>query len=128
MVGNVIAAGWDAIDTALARLYPGVQPFGAHATERIARVLAARLPYGRGLVIDAPDSGVLLRPGERVTVTEPCEGCVEIEIPPDVLTELTTVLRPAAGTHPLRTAPSLIVEIVRSQIRDQDGNVVEEIG
>ncbi|GAA1262467.1 hypothetical protein Psi02_74920 [Planotetraspora silvatica] len=105
-----------------------VLTFGANAAERIAQALAGRLPYGRDLSIAAPGGGVRLRPGDHVTVTESGDGYVEVEIPPDVLSELTTVLHPTAGVHVLRTAPGLIVEIVESRIRDQEGNVVEVIG
>ena len=40
--------------------------------------------------------------------------------------ELAATLRPVAGTYPV--ADGLTIEVVVSQIRDQDGNVVEEIG
>ncbi|MGA8115950.1 MAG: suppressor of fused domain protein [Actinocatenispora sp.] len=105
-----------------------VLSFGASAAPRIARVLAARLPFGRGLAVDAPEGKVGFLPGERFAITGPADGRIEIHLPATALTELTSVLRPTVGTHPLGSAPGLTVRIVRSQIRDQAGNVVAEIG
>lgn len=102
--------------------------FGANPAPRIARVVAARLPHGRGLLVEAPSGGVGFLPGERLDIRELGDGYLEIELPPPVLTELTQVLRPLAGTYPLQSAPGLTVRVVKSQIRDQDGAVVSEIG
>lgn len=102
--------------------------FGANAAERISRALQARLPFGRGLLLQAQGSSVAFRPGEHVTITNADNGFLEIQIPPAVLPELTHVLRPVAGTYRLASAPELAVQIMKSQIRDQEGAVVAEIG
>lgn len=102
--------------------------FGANAAARVGRVLAARLPFGRGLLIDSPNGAVGFQPGERVAVTDRGEGFAEIQVPPPVLAELGGALRPVAGTYRLPSAPELAVRIVKSQIRDPEGNVVAEIG
>lgn len=102
--------------------------FGASAAERIARVLAARLPFGQGLHIAAPESAIAFRPGDQVTITDSGDGLVEIEVPSALFTELTTTLRPVAGTYRLPSAPNLMLRIVKSQIRAQDGSIVTEIG
>jgi hypothetical protein len=102
--------------------------FGANAAERISRVLQARLPFGRGLLLQAQDSGVAFRPGEHVTITDAGNGLLEIQTPPAMLQELTHVLRPVAGTYRLASIPELAVQIIKSQIRDREGAVVAEIG
>ncbi|MGN9909847.1 suppressor of fused domain protein [Phytohabitans sp. LJ34] len=102
--------------------------FGANAAARVGRVLAARLPFGRGLLVDGPNGAVGFQPGERVTVTDRGEGFAEIQVPPPVLAELAGALRPVAGTYRLPSAPNLSVRIVKSRIRDPDGNIVAEIG
>ncbi|MEO3743665.1 suppressor of fused domain protein [Plantactinospora sp. B5E13] len=122
-------AGW--------RIGPGGQPgepatttvtVGANAAERISRVLAARLPFGHGLFLQARESAISFRPSDRFAVTDNGNGLVSIDVPPAVRAELTDVLRPVAGTYRLAGAPELVVEIVVSRIRDQEGNVVAEIG
>ncbi|MEE6261323.1 suppressor of fused domain protein [Plantactinospora sonchi] len=122
-------AGW--------RTEPGDRPgepatttvkVGANAADRISRVLAARLPFDRGVILQSRDSAVSFRPGDRFAVTDTGDGLVALDVPPAVLAELTDVLRPVAGTYRLASAPELVVEIVMSRIRDQEGNVVAEIG
>lgn len=116
---------------------PGGQPgeqvtttvtVGANAADRIGRVLAARLPFGHGMFLQARESAISFRPGDRFAVTDNGDGLVALDVPPAVLAELTDVLRPVAGTYRLASAPELVVEIVTSRIRDQEGNVVAEIG
>ncbi|MFU8851931.1 suppressor of fused domain protein [Micromonospora sp. SL1-18] len=102
--------------------------FGASAAARIGRVLHARLPFGRDLLVEAHDGGIGFRPGVEVSVREVGGGMLEVEVPPALLDELTEVLRPVTGSHHLASAPELAVEIVQSRIRDQEGNVVAEMG
>ena len=102
--------------------------FGANAAVRISRVLQGRLPFGRGLLLQAQDRSVAFRPGEQVTMTDAGDGLLEIQIPPAVLRQLTHILRPIAGTYRLPSVPGLSVRIVKSQIRDREGTVVADIG
>ncbi|MBO0867512.1 MAG: suppressor of fused domain protein [Micromonosporaceae bacterium] len=102
--------------------------FGAKAAEGIARVLPARLSFGRGLLIDGPDRSIELLPGDRLAITHRDRDLLELQLPAPVLDELAAALRPVAGTYRLPSAPGLTVEIVKSQIRDRDGNIVAEVG
>jgi suppressor of fused-like protein len=102
--------------------------FGANAAEHIAAVLAGRLPHGRGLAVDGPHQHVLIRPAAERAITEISGETLELSLPPDAVSELTGLLRPVAGVYPLSTVPDLAIEIIRSQIRDRDGNVVREVG
>jgi hypothetical protein len=104
--------------------------FGATAAKRIAQVLPGRLPHGRGLAVDAPEGGVLFRPtdapDDELSVTEAENGYAEVRLPEAAAADLAATLRPVAGEYPVSDA--LVIEVVKSQIRDQDGNVVQEIG
>lgn len=102
--------------------------FGANAATRIGGVLAARLGYGRGLIVDGPDGAVAFRPGDTFGVADLGDGAIEVSLPDAAVAELAGALRPVAGTYTVTGAPGLVVRIVRSQIRDADGNVVAEIG
>ncbi|MFE9205043.1 suppressor of fused domain protein [Micromonospora sp. NPDC007230] len=124
----VAEAGWRTERSGWARTKRTTLTFGANAAARIGRVLNARLPFGRSLVVAARDGGVEFRPGAQATVRDVGGGMLEVQLPPAVLDELTEVLRPVAGSHHLAGASELTVEIVRSRIRDQDGNVVAEVG
>ncbi|WP_027346313.1 suppressor of fused domain protein [Hamadaea tsunoensis] len=100
--------------------------FGANAAPRIGRILTARLPFGRGLLVESSTGAVGLQPGDAFAVTPGDDGFLELTVPPRVLDDLVGALRPRAGVYAVSDA--LTVEIVKSQIRDQDGEVVEEIG
>jgi hypothetical protein len=61
-------------------------------------------------------------------ITDLGDGLIEVELPAQLLTELTTVLHPRAGLYQLASAPNLAIEITKSRIRDQEGNVIREVG
>ena len=46
---------------------------------------------------------------------------------PDHLTELTDALRPKAGTYPIPGLKNAVLEVLRTEITDNDGNVVEVV-
>ncbi|MEV4417717.1 suppressor of fused domain protein [Catellatospora sp. NPDC049609] len=118
----VADAGWRA-DGATTTLR-----FGANAAPRLGRVLTARLAHGRDLIVGGPDGTVIFRPADAFATAGLDDGTLEVRLPAALAAELADVLRPVAGTYPLATAPALAVQIMRSQIRDTDGNVVAEIG
>ncbi len=101
---------------------------GANAAERIARILAARLPFGRGLLVDGTNEAIGFQSGERLVITDRGDHFVEIHLPQPILAELTALLRPTAGTYSVPGAPDLVLRINKSQIRGQDGTVVAEVG
>jgi hypothetical protein len=102
--------------------------FGASAVERIARVLMGRLPFGKGLLVEGPDTSVRFAPGEALAITDRGHGLVEIALPPHMLTEFVSVLRPVAGRYDLPGTAKLAVQIVMSKIRGTDGAIVAEVG
>jgi hypothetical protein len=102
--------------------------FGANAVERIARVLMGRLPFGRGLLVDGPDAAVGFLPGDHLAIDDRGNGLLEIALPPDLLIEFVSVLRPVAGSYDLPGSADLAVQIVKSQIRGVDGTVIAEVG
>ena len=121
-------AGWRTEKGGWARRKTTTVTFGANAAERISRVLQTRLPFGRGLLLQAQDNCVAFRPGEHLMITDVGDGLLEIQTPAAVLLELAHLLQPVAGTYRLASAPELVVQITKSQIRDQDGAIVAEIG
>jgi hypothetical protein len=102
--------------------------FGASAAPRVSRMLGARVPFGRGLLVDSPDGAVGLRPGDHTASYADADGVLEVTLTPDALDELVAALRSAAGEHRMRHVPDLTVRVVRSRIRDANGEVVAEIG
>jgi hypothetical protein len=105
-----------------------VLSLGANAVTSLTIVLPGRLRHGRDLHIKGSDTAVTLTPADDFWVTENDDGSATIGVPTRVADELLALLVPQAGRHRLTSAPGLIVEIVRSQIRSQDGDLVGEIG
>jgi suppressor of fused len=77
---------------------------------RVAGVLAARLPYGRGLLVSTWDRAVEILPGDRCTVT-PGADLVEITVPPDAVDALLDILRAAEGVHSSPSLPGVTIEL-----------------
>lgn len=105
-----------------------VLTFGANAAERIGRVMMGRLPHGLGLAVDGPSGAIGFLPGEHLEITQQDGGFLEVRLPAPTASEVAALLRPIAGVYPVPGEPALAIEIIKSQIRDQDGNLIQEIG
>lgn len=97
---------------------------GANAARDFGSYLAGRIPFGQSLVIGGGDKPLAFLPGESVSWEETQEA-LKIFLPAAAAREMETAVPPRAGTYRLAAAPGLVFEIVKSYIRDQDGNVVE---
>ncbi|UWZ36342.1 suppressor of fused domain protein [Dactylosporangium roseum] len=101
---------------------------GAHIADRVAHTLLGRLPFGRPLVVNGPDSTVVFSSGSYSVGTGEDPEALEVVLTDEALDGLIGVLVPVSGVRTVPTAPPLVVEIIRSDIRDHDGNVVTTIG
>jgi suppressor of fused len=100
--------------------------FGALAAPLIGRMLAARLGFGRGLVVTAPDGGITFVSGADFAVTVGDTTTV-VAVPEAALSELVDALRPRAGRYPVPAVPGLEVEIEPTAMRDAHGNETGEV-
>lgn len=106
---------------------------GALSVSTIRPLLAGRLRAGNELLLLGPEQPganrrVVLSPGATYAAEFPEEDLLKLTVPPAVFTELAAVLQPAADRHQIQAAPGLTIEIVRSQVRNGDGEVVQTIG
>ncbi|WP_432981118.1 suppressor of fused domain protein [Dactylosporangium sp. CA-233914] len=99
---------------------------GAHVAPRVAETLLGRLPFGRPLRLDGPHSSAEFSSGSFSV--RPDEELLDVVLTGEALDGLIQVLVPVAGVRAAPGAEPLVVEIVRSQIRDPGGNVVRTIG
>ncbi|RFU40753.1 suppressor of fused domain protein [Actinomadura logoneensis] len=95
---------------------------GALQAAGVAETLPGRLAHGRELLLQSDDAMVLLVPadGGGLTVREH-QGGVEIGVPVAALDGLVGALRPEAGVRAVPGLPGLVLEVVRTVIRDRDG-------
>ncbi|MEU7868253.1 suppressor of fused domain protein [Dactylosporangium sp. NPDC049140] len=102
---------------------------GAHVAPRVADTLLGRLPFGRTLRLDGPESSAEFSAGSFFVGTAPgAEDQLQVVLTDEALDGLLQVLVPLAGVRAAPGAEPLVVEIVRSEIRDPEGNVVRTIG
>ncbi len=99
--------------------------FGAHAAPRIATALKGRLPFGRAFTVFSGERQLTFEPGDELAMTHDEEG-LTISVPADIVGPLAEALTPVAGMTAV--ASGLTVEIVPTEIRDSEGNVLYVVG
>ena len=109
-----------------AKGYEGILRFGAGHTETLATMLKARLGKGRKLYLSGKEFSISFNYDEKTgfEINEPDYGVVNLNN--EALEELCTALKPHAGRNHLKSIP-LLLEIVPTYIKDNDGNVVQVI-
>lgn len=100
---------------------------GARQVQDIRGLLAHRLPFGREFALIGGEFKVVFVPGgeNRHAVDG---STLRVEIRPDTLTEIQSVLDPQESIYPLSTFKGMVVHVKKTHIHDQDGKVVETIG
>ena len=98
---------------------------GAGHDQTLVRMLRARVGKGRSLFLQGSDQAVLFQPGEQAEIGKE-DDMLALTLPEDALEELCAALQPHAGTYPLASFP-MTVELVPTEITDQDGNVIRVI-
>lgn len=99
-----------------------VVEIGASQVESFLDALALRLPYGRDLVVVSDDAVVRLEPGESASVADDTVHLTDAQVK-----QLTQLLKPLAGDYQVAGFEGTW-RVIRSEITDESGNVVEVIG
>lgn len=122
------SCGWLALvlecETKARPVRVGVQSI---AVEGLSRRLLGRLPFGRELVLNGKDATVVFKPGE-ISKLELVEDAVIMILRPEHLAEFVQSLRVRAGRYPIPGLADVVVEILRTEITDNDGKVVDVVG
>ncbi len=100
---------------------------GAGHTDILSTMLWARLSKGRKLYLQGADCAAGLERGAAFRYGMEEDSFAVIVLSEEGLRELCAVLRPHAGVYPLQSA-ALTVELLPTEIKDQDGNVLRTIG
>jgi hypothetical protein len=96
------------------------------AVDGLKRRLLGRLPYGRELVLNDKAATVVFQPGKQSRL-KVLEGAVTIVLREDHLHELTAALQPHAGRYPIPGLRKAVLEVMRTEIKDYKGNVVDVV-
>ncbi len=86
--------------------------------------MLGRLPFGRELTLNGKDATVVFKPSEQSRMRL-IEDAVTIELREDHLVELVESLRARAGLYPVPGVKNLVLQVLRTEIKDRDGKVVD---
>jgi hypothetical protein len=96
----------------------------AIAVAGLRRRLLGRLPYGRELTLNDKDATVIFKPGKQSRMRV-VEGAVTITLREDHAVELAESLQPHAGVYPIPGLKNVVLEVLRTEITDRHGKVVD---
>ncbi|WP_442603090.1 suppressor of fused domain protein [Paenibacillus sp. KN14-4R] len=119
--------GWEPTKKRLLGKTPAVLRLGAKQAGIVGKLLAGRILKGKSLYMTGPDIQVVLDPGETVGLEEG-EDRVRIKLDEASAAELSRKLQPKEGMIALSSFKGMTIQIVKTYIKDQDGNVVSTIG
>jgi hypothetical protein len=100
---------------------------GARAVPSLLRLLRARLPHGRDFGLLGSKQAVCFTPGSSPAFRADGETLV-VELPDDVLRDFLGKVEPRRGTYTSDSFPRFRLTVEPTQIRNQEGEVVETIG
>ncbi|WP_438433506.1 suppressor of fused domain protein [Gorillibacterium sp. sgz500922] len=106
---------------------PAILTVGAKQADTLAKLLRGRLSKGKVLMLTGQGLNILLEP-DQTTGYVSSESGIRLQLNDAAVKELTEKLRPREGTIRLSASKDVQVRIVKTRIKDQDGQVVETIG
>jgi len=118
---------WTPGKKGLFREAPAVLGLGAKQAGIIGKLLRGRILKGKDLTLVGPEVRVVLEPGEQAASAFE-DGELRISLNEQTVTELSRNLLPKENTIELPALKNIAIQIVKTHIKDQDGNVVETIG
>ncbi|WP_435920864.1 suppressor of fused domain protein [Paenibacillus sp. DYY-L-2] len=106
---------------------PATLTLGAKQAGTVSKLLRGRLLKGKSLTLASQGLRLILEPG-GVTGYEAGEEEVRLQLDAAATEELSQKMQPLEETIQLTSYKGMIVQIVKTNIKDQDGNVVATIG
>lgn len=101
---------------------------GAKDAPLLAKILKGRISKKRDLTLIGADLSITFTQSEQSEIKAEEANKITIGVNDQCMGELEEVLVPYESKHNLNSFKKLIVQIVKSEIKDQDGKVVKTIG
>lgn len=101
---------------------------GATAVRDLPALLPGRIGFDQTLVVRSADCQIVFVAAAEPGWQQIAENRLEVQIPKALVPELSTLLRPVAGSYQVCGWPELGIVIEKSVIRDSSGAVVREVG
>lgn len=121
------AASWQ-LKKGLFRADRLILTLGANGVIDLKAVLPARLPHGEDLRVASKERSITFTPADQCSWTLAEEGAITVCLTPAAAAEMARAIVPKQGAYTLTTFPNLCIEVVRTEIKDPQGKVVEVIG
>lgn len=118
---------WEPVKNGLFSKKPSVLTLGAKQAETVRKLLRGRLLKGKDLILICNEITVTLEPAST-SGSEIKEQKVLLKLDKAVVNELMHKLLPIEGEIRLSSYKDLQLHVVKTYIKDQDGNVVSTIG
>jgi hypothetical protein len=99
----------------------------ATAARDVIKLMRSRLMHANPFVVYGKEQGVVFQPHDRDAWAID-EMMAVLSLSPETVKQMFVTLKPERGTYEWPRLPGVVVEIIPSEIKDQDGNVVEVIG
>jgi hypothetical protein len=106
---------------------PAKLQLGAQQATLLASILRSRIAKKATLSLIGPNINIVFEAGEHPSLVE-TEREVRLTVNQQAVLEITEQLRPQAGSFQVPSLDKLLIEIVPTQIKDQEGNVIKTIG
>jgi hypothetical protein len=96
------------------------------AVECLRRRLQSRLPFGRELILNGEGATVVFKPGKQSRLVL-VEEAVTITLREDHLAKFTASLQARAGFYPVPGLNKVVLQVLRTEITDEEGKVVDVV-
>lgn len=111
----------------LQKAIPAKLQLGAKQAVLVGTILRSRISKGASLSLIGPDTNILFEAGEQPAVLE-SDRQVTLTVNKQIVEELEKNLRPIEGRFEITSLDHILVQIVRTEIKDQEGHVIQTIG
>lgn len=111
----------------LQKAVPAKLQLGAKQAVLVGTILRSRISKGASLSLIGPDTTILFEAGEAPAVVE-SDKQITLTVNTQIVEELAQNLRPVEGTFEIALLEHMIVQIIRTEIKDQEGHVIQTIG
>lgn len=118
---------WEPGKKGLFKKKPSVLTLGAKQADTIGKLLRGRLLKGRDLRLVSKEANVTLELAST-TGFETGEGTVHLRLEETVVDELMHKLLPREGEIQLTSTNDFIIQVAKTYIKDQDGQVISTVG
>ncbi|EDY21435.1 conserved hypothetical protein [Chthoniobacter flavus Ellin428] len=105
-----------------------VLTLGANGVRNFVTVLPNRIPFGRSLDVASREGRVHFAPADECAWNAMGEEELVVHLTAAAAHALVRTVIPKQGTYMISQFPNFVVQVVKSEIKDTEGKVVEVIG